>query len=64
MTSTISVSSFTFLKSLKKNNNREWFAKHKEQFLKEQSYIENFADALLYELNKHDIIETPSGKKA
>ncbi len=62
--SNIPISIFTFLKSLQKNNNREWFAKHKEAFLIEQNYIEQFADALLYELNKHDVIETLSGKKA
>lgn len=57
-------SAFTFLKNIKKNNNREWFAKHKETYIKEQSHIHDFAEKLLYELNKHDIIETPSGKKA
>ena len=62
--SIIPISAFSFLKSLKKNNNRDWFTKHKDAFLIEQNYIEQFADALLYELNKHDVIETPSGKKA
>ena len=63
-TSTVPLSAFNFLKTLKKNNNREWFAEHKEAFLKEQEHIYNFAEALLTELNKHDIIETSSGKKA
>ena len=63
-TSTIPTTAFTFLKNIKKNNNREWFAKHKETYIKEQSHIHDFAEALLFELNKHDIIETPSGKKA
>ena len=31
--------------------------------MEEQHSIEVFADALLLALNKHDIIETPSGKK-
>ncbi len=61
---TIPSSAFNFLKTLSKNNNREWFTQHKEQFLKEQEHIYNFADGLLAALNKHDIIETPSGKKA
>jgi uncharacterized protein (TIGR02453 family) len=60
----IPTTTFTFLKSLKKNNNREWFLKHKEVYITEQTHIHNFAEALLHELNKHDVIETPSGKKA
>lgn len=57
-------SAFAFLKQLKKNNNREWFSAHKEEYVQEQAYIHAFAEALLFELNKHDVIETPSGKKA
>src|ERR1700747_715729 len=53
-----------FLKLLKKNNNREWFAKHKERFLQEQQQMIDFADALLLEMNKHDVLETESGKKS
>ena len=44
--SIIPLSSVAFLKLLKKNNDRDWFAKHKDEFIKEQSYIETFADAL------------------
>ena len=57
-------SGFDFLKKLKKNNNREWFNAHKTEFLKELQLIETFADALLMNLNGHDEIETPSGKKS
>ena len=57
-------SNLEFLKLLKKNNDREWFAKHKERFLLEQQQIVDFADALLFEMNKHDVLETPSGKKS
>lgn len=57
-------SGFEFLNSLKKNNNRDWFNAHKELYLNELSHIERFADALLAELNKEDVIETPSGKKS
>ncbi len=60
----IPASTFEFLKLIKKNNNRDWFAIHKEEFTKEQQYIETFADALLKEMNQHDLIETPTGKKA
>jgi len=60
----ISSSGFDFLTELKKNNNREWFAAHKEVFQKELLGIEAFAQSLLDELNTHDVIETPSGKKS
>lgn len=57
-------SGFAFLKKLKKNNNREWFNKHKDEYLQELSAVERFADGLLGLLNTHDEIETPSGKKS
>lgn len=61
---TLSPSNFDFLKLLKKNNNREWFTKNKDRFIKEQDEMIAFADALLEKTNKHDVIETPSGKKS
>lgn len=60
----IPASALEFLKSLQQNNNRYWFNTHKEVFLEQQAYIESFADLLLNELNTHDLIETPSGKKS
>jgi uncharacterized protein (TIGR02453 family) len=57
-------SGFNFLQALKKNNNREWFNKHKTTYQRELAVIESFADALLKELNRHDVIETISGKKS
>lgn len=57
-------SNFDFLNKLGQNNDREWFHAHKDEFQKEQGQIENFADAVLQELNTHDVIETPSGKKS
>ena len=57
-------SGFNFLKKLKKNNNREWFNAHKAAYQKELELVEACAEALLRELNKHDVIETPSGKKS
>ncbi|MCF2442396.1 DUF2461 domain-containing protein [Dyadobacter sp. CY345] len=60
----IPASSLDFLKSLKENNNRDWFNARKDEFLEEQKHIEIFADALLDELNKTDLIETLSGKKS
>lgn len=57
-------SNFDFLNSLGKNNNRDWFTVHKDEFLKQQGIIEVIAEDLLAELNIHDLIETPSGKKS
>ena len=59
----IQPSSLEFLKLVKKNNNRDWFNANKERYLKEHEQIVLFADALLMEMNKHDKIETASGKK-
>ncbi len=60
----IQPSNLEFLKLVKKNNNRDWFNEHKERYIKEHDDIIVFADALLLEMNKHDAIETPSGKKS
>jgi len=57
-------SNFEFLKLLKKNNDRDWFNARKERYLKELENMENFADVLLEEMNKHDAIETLNGKKS
>src|SRR5688500_11341558 len=57
-------SGFYFLKALKKNNHRDWFNANKATYQKELEQLEQFADALLRELNKDDEIETPSGKKS
>ncbi len=60
----INSSNLEFLKQVKKNNNRDWFNAHKERYLKEHKDLEVFADALLLEMNKHDVIETATGKKS
>lgn len=57
-------SAFEFLKLLNKNNERDWFNAHKENYLKELESISVFAENLLREMNKHDVLETPSGKKS
>lgn len=57
-------SSFDFLNALKLNNNREWFNLHKAEFEKEQGHLQVFAEALLQQMNMHDLIETVSGKKS
>jgi uncharacterized protein (TIGR02453 family) len=64
MKTKISPSAFEFLKLVKKNNNRDWFNTNKDRYLKEHEAVIAFADALLSEMNKHDNIETESGKKS
>jgi len=60
---TINKDSIEFLKDLSKNNNREWFNINKDRYLEAQGNIIAFADALIIEMNRHDKIETASGKK-
>ena len=55
-------STLNFLKSLSKNNNREWFNKNKLSYLHAHENIIGFAEALLHQMRKHDNIETVSGK--
>ncbi|HET8963286.1 MAG TPA: DUF2461 domain-containing protein [Chitinophagales bacterium] len=61
---TLTPSVFDYLKLLKKNNNREWFTRHKQKYVEELNAMIQFADALLLEMKKHDNIENESGKKS
>lgn len=38
---------FSFLKDLKKNNNREWFNAHKDRYLEVKSYIDEFTQQVI-----------------
>ncbi len=53
----IQTSTLNYLKDLKSNNNREWYNKHKDVFLEEQSKIKDFFLTVLHNLNQHDQIE-------
>ncbi len=64
MTAVIKKDSIDFLKELSKNNDRDWFNKHKDRYIDAHNNIIAFADALLIEMNKHDKIETASGKNS
>lgn len=55
---------FKFLKKLKKNNTREWFSTNKPEYELALSGVVVFAEELLAEMQKHDQIETVSGKKS
>ncbi len=60
----IQPATISFLTRLAKNNNREWFEKHREEYLQAQQNLISFVDALIAEMNKHDQLETPSGKRS
>ena len=60
----LTTSTFTFLKQVKKNNNRNWFNANKSTYVEQHGAVIVFADALIAQMNKYDKIETPSGKKA
>lgn len=45
---------FRFLSALKRNNNREWFERHKEQYLVARNAFEAFLEALHGELVRFD----------
>lgn len=46
-TPTIKKETITFLKDLSKNNNRDWFTKHKDRYQVEQENMLAFAENLL-----------------
>ena len=55
---------FEFLTNLDKNNNREWFQSHKDQYTASHEEMIAFADRLIAEMNKHDVIQSTSGRKS
>jgi uncharacterized protein (TIGR02453 family) len=62
-TTQIDKATFDFLKALNRNNNRDWFQQHKSTVQKAQDNVGGFLDALMAEMNKHDRLETRSGKQ-
>ena len=64
MGAVIEKASMDFLKKLSKNNNREWFNANKDKYTAAHENIAAFADALIKEMNKHDEIETASGRQS
>lgn len=50
----LSTSTLRFIKSLKKNNNREWFEANKKDFLSAKAEFETFIDALIRKIAKFD----------
>lgn len=48
---------FTFLKSLEKNNNRDWFNAHKPEFKALEAEIKQVYNQIFESLNKHDTVD-------
>ena len=48
---------FEFLKKLKKNNNRDWFAEHKSEYTKVHESTKTFFSSVTTNLQNHDEIE-------
>ena len=57
MTAIVKPSIFKFLNDLTQNNTREWFAKNKEYYLKEEGQIKDFFTAINQGLSAIDNIE-------
>lgn len=55
---------FDFLLELKQNNNRNWFNDHTKEYEAAHSSMIEFADSLLFEMRKLDVIETISAKRS
>jgi TIGR02453 family protein len=60
----IEKSTLDFLKTLSRNNDREWFQKNKEKYLASQANVISWLDQLIAEMNKHDQLQTQNGKEA
>ncbi len=50
-------SSLQYLNKLQKNNNRDWFAKHKPSYIEAQDNIKGIFNVIRENLDKHDEIE-------
>jgi uncharacterized protein (TIGR02453 family) len=60
----IEKSTLDFLKTLARNNDREWFQKNKNRYTDSLTNVSSWLDELIAEMNKHDRIQTKSGKES
>lgn len=63
-TASIPKSTLDFLKALRDNNNREWFAANKDWYQKEHAHAVAFAEALLARMGQHDQLVPMTGKQS
>jgi len=64
MNAVIEKSTFDFLVKLKRNNNREWFQKNKNQYLEATANVSLWVNELIHLMNKHDEIQTVDAKES
>jgi len=57
MIDTILKETFTFLKQLEKNNNRDWFNEHKAEFKSIETKVKGYYETVLKNLRAHDDID-------
>jgi len=60
----ISDNTISFLLALAKNNNREWFQRHKEKYVASHAEMISFAESLMEAMRSHDQIVEMTGKKS
>jgi uncharacterized protein (TIGR02453 family) len=60
----IEKSTLDFLKALSRNNDRDWFQKNKNRYTDSHANVSSWLDELIGEMNKHDRIQTKSGKES
>lgn len=60
----IEEATFNFLNDLRRKNNRDWFQRNKQRYLDAQQNMTGWVDELIALMNKHDQLQTKSGKDA
>ncbi|MCC6840072.1 MAG: DUF2461 domain-containing protein [Flavobacteriales bacterium] len=63
-TPTIQRSTLSYLGDLAKHNDRDWFEAHKARYQAARGNMQDFADALIVHMNRHDRISTENGKRS
>lgn len=53
----IKKATLNFLNDVSENNNREWFAEHKERYLAARENVAEFGEVIFEELGKTDVLE-------
>jgi uncharacterized protein (TIGR02453 family) len=64
MSARIQPATLDFLRALSRNNNRDWFQKNKERYTASHQNVCAWLDGLIREMNKHDRLQTVSGKES
>ncbi|MBE9489584.1 MAG: DUF2461 domain-containing protein [Bacteroidetes bacterium] len=54
---TVPKSALDFLKKLKKNNNRDWFADHKKEFKVVEAEVKQIYNSIFENINSHDDVD-------